>query len=118
MERGVNVAKASTALDAKNLQAIGLLQIGNMYYKQKDFVKATQLFEQAVALVPDNPGALNNAAYLIANSGSNLARAVELARRCVELNPNVDDFQDTLGFALLKDGKPADALEPFQKRLS
>ena len=117
MERGVNVAKASTALDAKNLQAMGLLQIGNMYYKQKDFVKATLLFEQAVALVPDNPGALNNAAYLIANSGANLPRAVELARKCVELNPNVDDFQDTLGFALLKDGKPADALEPLQKAI-
>ena len=80
-------------------------------------MKATLLFEQAVALVPDNPGALNNAAYLIANSGTNLPRAVELARKCVELNPNVDDFQDTLGFALLKDGKPADALEPFQKAI-
>jgi len=40
-----------------------------------------------------------------------------LARKCVALNPNVDDFQDTLGYALLLDGKSAEALEPFQKAI-
>ena len=60
---------------------------------------------------------MNNAAYLIAKSGSNLPRAVELARKAVELNPNMDDFLDTLGFALLKDGKPSEAMEPLQKAI-
>lgn len=117
LERAVNIAKATGGPDANKLEAVALLQIGNMYYKQNDFVKSTQLFEQAVTLIPDNPSALNNAAYLIAKSGSNSAKAVGLARKCVELNPNVDDFQDTLGFALLKDGKPSEALEPLQKAI-
>ena len=117
LERASNIAKNLAGPEANKLQAVALLQIGNLYYKDKDFVKSTQLFEQAVALIPDNPSALNNAAYLIAKGGTNAAKAVELARKCVELNPNVDDFQDTLGFALIKDGKSLEALEPLQKAI-
>jgi tetratricopeptide (TPR) repeat protein len=117
LERASTIAKNLAGPEANKLQAVALLQIGNLYYKDKDFVKSTQLFEQAVALIPDNPSALNNAAYLIAKGGTNAAKAVELARKCVELNPNVDDFQDTLGFALIKDGKSLEALEPLQKAI-
>jgi tetratricopeptide (TPR) repeat protein len=77
-----------------------------------------ELFEQAIQLIPDNAGALNNAAYLIAKSGTNPARAVELARKSVELNAaGIDDFLDTLGFALLRAGKASEAIEPLQKAI-
>jgi len=117
LERAAALAKARSSSDSNQLQAVALLQVGNLLYKEKDFVNSTRYFELALELIPNNPSALNNAAYLIAKSGTNSARAVELARKCVALNPNVDDFQDTLGYALLLDGKSAEALEPFQKAI-
>ena len=117
LEQAAKLAKAAGGPDANQLEAVALLQIGNLYYKENDFSKSTEYFEKALLLIPNNASAMNNAAYLIAKSGSNLSRAVELARKAVELNPNTDDFLDTLGFALLKDGKPSEAMEPLQKAI-
>ncbi len=117
LEQAAKLAKAAGGPDANQLEAVALLQIGNLYYKENDFSKSTEYFEKALLLIPNNASAMNNAAYLIAKSGSNLPRAVELARKAVELNPNTDDFLDTLGFALLKDGKPSEAMEPLQKAI-
>ena len=117
LEQAAKLAKAAGGPDANQLEAVALLQIGNLYYKENDFSKSTEYFEKALLLIPNNASAMNNAAYLIAKSGSNLTRAVELARKAVELNPNTDDFLDTLGFALLKDGKPSEAMEPLQKAI-
>lgn len=117
LEQAAKLAKSAGGTDANQLEAIALLQIGNLYYKENEFSKSTEYFEKALLLIPNNASAMNNAAYLIAKSGSNSTRAVELARKAVELNPNTDDFLDTLGFALLKDGKPAEAMEPLQKAI-
>ena len=117
LEQAAKLAKAAGGPDANQLEAVALLQIGNLYYKENDFSKSTEYFEKALLLIPNNASAMNNAAYLIAKSGSNSTRAVELARKAVELNPNTDDFLDTLGFALLKDGKAGEAMEPLQKAI-
>ena len=117
LEQAAKLAKAAGGPDANQLEAVALLQIGNLYYKENDFSKSTEYFEKALLLIPNNASAMNNAAYLIAKSGSNSMRAVELARKAVELNPNTDDFLDTLGFALLKDGKAGEAMEPLQKAI-
>ena len=117
LEQAAKLAKAAGGPDANQLEAVALLQIGNLYYKENDFSKSTEYFEKALLLIPNNASAMNNAAYLIAKSGSNSTRAVELARKAVELNPNTDDFLDTLGFALLKDGKASEAMEPLQKAI-
>ena len=75
------MAKAAGGPDANQLEAVALLQIGNLYYKENDFSKSTEYFEKALLLIPNNASAMNNAAYLIAKSGSNVTRAVELARK-------------------------------------
>lgn len=118
LEKSAEVAKASGVKDSNQQQAAALLQAGNLLYASKNFSKSMELFEQAIQLIPDNAGALNNAAYLIAKSGTNPARAVELARKSVELNAaGIDDFLDTLGFALLRAGKASEAIEPLQKAI-
>jgi tetratricopeptide (TPR) repeat protein len=116
-DQAAAAAKAAGGSEAAQLQALAYLQAGNVLYADKNCEKAVQSFEQAVALIPNNPSALNNAAYLIAKCGSNPSRAIELSRKCVELNPNVDDFLDTLGFVLLRAGKASEAIEPLQKAI-
>ncbi|MCE9619870.1 MAG: tetratricopeptide repeat protein [Planctomycetes bacterium] len=115
LEQAAALAKAQGGAESNQLQAVAYMQAGNLLYADKNCEKGVQYFEKALALIPTNPSALNNASYLIAKCGSDFPRAIELARKCVELNPGVDDFQDTLGFALLKAGKAQESLEPFQK---
>ncbi len=117
MERAAALAKAEGGPEAAQSEALQYLQIGNVYYKEGNSAKATEYFEKALVLIPDNAGAMNNTAYLFAKSGVNSARAVELARKAVQLDPNSGDFLDTLGFALLKDSKPAEALSPLQQAI-
>jgi len=117
LEKAVELAKTSGAKDSNQLQAAALLQAGNLLYVSKNYTKSISLFEQAIQLAPNNAGAMNNAAFIIAQSGGNPQRAVDLARKCVEISPGTDDFLDTLGFTLLRAGKPSEAIDPLQKAI-
>ena len=117
LEKSVELAKSSGVKDSNQLQAAALLQAGNLLYVSKNFPKSISLFERAIELAPNNAGAMNNAAFIIAQSGGNPQRAVDLARKCVEISPSTDDFLDTLGFALLRAGKPSEAMDSLQKAI-
>ena len=117
LEKAVELAKSSGVKDSNQLQAAALLQAGNLLYVSKNFPKSISLFERAIELAPNNAGAMNNAAFIIAQSGGNPQRAVDLARKCVEISPSTDDFLDTLGFALLRAGKPSEAMDSLQKAI-
>jgi tetratricopeptide (TPR) repeat protein len=74
---------------------VAFLYMANVYFQKKDFGKAEQLYERAIARTQD-PRAYNNLAWLYYTTGKDLPKAEELARKAVDLSPGSHDFSDTL----------------------
>ena len=51
---------------------------------------------------PDNFAAMNNLAFLLAETGGDLDQALSLAQRAVQKFPGQPDFSDTIGYVYLK----------------
>ena len=60
--------------------------------------EARLLYEEAVKMDPQNAAGLNNLAYLIADLGGDLDRALELAQRARQLQPQTSEIADTVRF--------------------
>jgi len=77
--------------------------------------EAKQIARQALAERPQDAMAMNNLAYLLAETGDSLDEAVQLARGAVSQAPNNPVFLDTLGFVYLKRDQNDDALDIFDR---
>jgi tetratricopeptide (TPR) repeat protein len=75
--------------------------------------EAKQVARRALAAQPKDPVAMNNLAYLLAETGDTLDEAVKLARQAVSKSPNNPVFLDTLGFVYLKRDQNDEALDIF-----
>ncbi len=65
---------------------------------------AVAVYRRALARAPDNPGILNNLAYLLAGDPVTSAEAVTLAEKAYAVAPNNAAVADTLGWALYQKG--------------
>lgn len=70
-------------------------------------------FKEVLKIAPDNAPALNNMAWLMAQSGK--AGAVGYARQATTLVPGYPTFWDTLAVALAAEHKPVEAVEAQKK---
>lgn len=77
--------------------------------------EAKQVARRALTGSPKDPVAMNNLAYLMAETGDSLDEALKLARGAVHQQPNNPVFLDTLGFVYLKRDQNDDALDIFQR---
>ena len=68
-------------------------------------------YEKLLAKNPDNTMVLNNAAYLIAESGLDIVKAKLYAGRAYRKIPNNPGIMDTYAFVLLQEGNNEEALE-------
>ena len=75
--------------------------------------EAKQVARRALAARPKDAVAMNNLAYLLAETGDSLDEAIRLARSAVGQAPNNPVFLDTLGFVYLKRDQNDDALDIF-----
>jgi Flp pilus assembly protein TadD len=71
--------------------------------------EAEKAYREALALQPDNGVALNNLAYLRADSDE----AMDLAGRAKKALPNSLEVTDTMGWIHLKAGRPGEAVKSF-----
>ncbi len=74
---------------------LAYLYMGNVYFQKNEIDRAEEAYKNALKKT-DDPRAYNNLAWLYYTSGRNLDEAEKLARRAVALNPDADDFRDTL----------------------
>jgi Flp pilus assembly protein TadD len=74
-------------------------------------------FEKALALQPDNPGLLNNLAWIMVRLGHKLERAETLARRATKLEPGSASYWDTLGLVQQARGQSAAAVASYHQAL-
>lgn len=79
---------------------------------------AIAAYEKAIELNDDLAMAKNNLAYLIAESGGDLDRALELAQQAKEELPDDGNASDTLGWVMLKRGVPSAAIGYLEEALA
>jgi tetratricopeptide (TPR) repeat protein len=81
--------------------------------------EAKVAYEGALRLEAENPVALNNLAYIIAESpGGDLDQALTFAQRANQKLPQAVEIADTLGWIYLKKNLPDNALEIFRNNVS
>jgi len=84
---------------------------------QKNEAKAA--YENALRIDSDNPVALNNLAYIMAESpGGDLNQALTFAQRANQKLPQAYEIADTLGWIYLKKNLPDNALELFKNNVT
>jgi tetratricopeptide (TPR) repeat protein len=76
--------------------------------------EARQVYEQTLKVEPGNGVALNNLAFLMAETGNDLDQALTLAQRAKQLLPNLSEVSDTLGWIYLKKNLSDNAIEIFR----
>ena len=81
--------------------------------------EAKAVYESALRIESENPVALNNLAYIIAESpGGDLDQALTFAQRANQKLPQAVEIADTLGWIYLKKNLADNALEIFRNNVS
>jgi tetratricopeptide (TPR) repeat protein len=81
--------------------------------------EAKVAYEGALRIESENPVALNNLAYIIAQSpGGDLDQALTFAQRANQRLPQQVEIADTLGWIYLKKNLPDNALEIFRNNVT
>jgi len=81
-----------------------------LYEYADNKVKAAEHYESAIALDASLGESKNNLAYLLAEQGGDLDRALDLAQEAKALLPDNPNTADTLGWVLYKRGIPSAAI--------
>lgn len=79
-----------------------LMDLAVLYDRSKDQPRAIAAYRDLLKVAPDNGAALNNLAYLLAETGTDLEEALRDALRARELHPEADEVADTLGWVYVK----------------
>jgi tetratricopeptide (TPR) repeat protein len=92
--------------------------LATLYEMQDRNSEAMAAYERAIALDDDMPQSKNNLAYLLAESGGDLDRALNLAQEAKALMPESPNAADTLGWVLYRRGIPSAAVGYLREALA
>jgi len=84
--------------------------LGVLYEMGGDEARAVEHYEAAIRYEPNLGEAKNNLAYIFAEKGENLDRALDLAQEAKALMPESASAADTLGWVLYRRGVPSAAI--------
>jgi Tfp pilus assembly protein PilF len=84
--------------------------LGVLYEHGGQVDRAVEHYEQAIRYEPNLGEAKNNLAYIFAERGENLDRALDLAQEAKALMPDNASAADTLGWVLYRRGVPSAAI--------
>ena len=82
---------------------------------RSDYQGAEKQFRAVLAAQPENPEALNNLAYLMAENGGQHSEALKYAQKAKELAPDRPEYSDTLGWILYKQGLYPSAVQELER---
>jgi tetratricopeptide (TPR) repeat protein len=108
LQEAIDTYEAAVAVRPEAAQLYHLLGVLYELGGQKE--KAISNYEAAIRRAPNLGEAKNNLAYLFADSGKNLDRALDLAQEAKALLPDSPNAADTLGWVLYQRGVPAAAI--------
>ena len=101
--------------DSKNAQAF--LNRAMLFEALGNKTAAHDAYNKVLALQPENALALNNLAYLNADSGTNLDQAMTFAQRAKQKAPDNPDVSDTLGYVYYQKNLNAEAIRIFRQNV-
>ena len=108
------IASFQEAEQVGALPISGQLLLARLYNAAGHRAEAKTLYERVLATRSDLPGAKNDLAWILAEEGTDLVRALALAQEAQRAEPENAEIADTLGFVYLKQGLPDPALQHFQ----
>lgn len=82
---------------------------GAMFEKMKRFDDSEAEFRKALAINPDNAGALNYLGYMLADRNVRLAEAHEMISKALEHDPHNGAYLDSLGWVYYRMGRLEEA---------
>ncbi len=91
--------------------------LGDIYYKNKDYVKAFATYDKILKTDADNIYILNNYTYYLSVLNESLDKAEQMGRKLNELAPNNASYQDTYAWVFYKLGKYEEAKKWILKAL-
>jgi len=94
-----------------------LMDLAMVYEMTRDGTKALAVYRDLLKVQPDNVAALNNGAYLMAESNGNMDEALRNAMHAARLQPQSPEIIDTLGWVYFRRKELADAFAAFAKLL-
>jgi tetratricopeptide (TPR) repeat protein len=94
-----------------------LMDLAMLYEMAHDGTRALAAYRDLLKVQPDNAAALNNGAYLIAESNGDMDEALRDAMHAAKLRPQSPEIIDTLGWVYFKRKELADAFAAFAKLL-
>lgn len=106
------------ALSIKPTETDALSILGQVYESLHRYDDAYRLYETALKLDSRNSLILNNFAYSLSERGIDLQRALEMAKRAIELDPKNSAYLDTMGWVYFRLGDYRKAEEFVRKALS
>jgi tetratricopeptide (TPR) repeat protein len=86
------------AIDIEPTNSEHYLNLGFLYHDLERWLEAENLYQDALKLSPGDPQVLNNFAYLLAEQGKDLERALELSEDAISMEPENPSFLDTKGW--------------------
>jgi Flp pilus assembly protein TadD len=112
VEHGIATLNKARDLAPKSIEP--LLRIGNAQLLAQRSDEAMQSYRAALKLDGGNLEALNNLAFLTADTGGNLEEALKLATEASQKAPKQPNIADTTGYVYLKMRKTETALQVFR----
>ena len=91
--------------------------LGDLYQGRRDWTGATEAYQKALAIRPDNPMASNDLASVMLQSGGNLDVALSLAQTARRGMPRSPGVADTLGWIYYQKGAYHSAVDSLQEAL-
>jgi tetratricopeptide (TPR) repeat protein len=99
------------------VRSVVLGAIGTLWHEQGNLKKTFKEYDKALTYNPDNDNVLNNYAYFLAEKGTDLDKAFEMASRATALVENSATYLDTYAWVLYKLGRFTEAREVMKRAL-
>ncbi len=112
-QRAIDTLRKAAVLQPKDPRPTTMLSsLLEMTNRQQE---AKALARQVLNQEPNNKAAMNNLAYLLAETGDDLDQALKLAQQAINGESMQPYFEDTLGYIYLRKGKNDKAMQIFDQ---
>ncbi|MCS7081750.1 MAG: tetratricopeptide repeat protein [Bacteroidetes bacterium] len=115
LRKGLEVVEQGVSPE---LRAPLLGALADAYAQLGSTEEADSLYEAALGLDPENPVLLNNYAYHLAEGKRRLDRALSMALRAVDADPQNASFLDTLGWIYFQMGRYEEAVRWLERAVA
>jgi len=101
--------------EEKTMKIQVLMMKADIYYRNKDYEKAYEAFEEGLKLDPNDITILNNYAYYLAEQNTRLKEAEKMVTKVIVKEPDNNTFLDTYAWVLYKRGRVKEAARIMEK---